>query len=83
MIQRLPIVKQVTHQIKRTSLNEIIKILYSLYQEKELHGFFYKKIFYKKMSLKNLKILRKCQENLQPQMPGLQFLKTLIFTRAL
>ena len=30
------------------------------------------------MSLKNPKALRKCRENLQPQMPELQFLKTLI-----
>ena len=35
------------------------------------------------MSLKNPKTLRKCQENLQPQMPMLQNLKTLIFPRAL
>ena len=34
------------------------------------------------MNLKNLKTLRKCEENLQPQMPELQFLKTLIFPRA-
>ena len=34
------------------------------------------------MSLKNPKTLRKCQENLQPQMPELQILKTLIFPRA-
>ena len=27
------------------------------------------------MSLKNPNTLRKCEENLQPQMPGLQFLK--------
>ena len=27
------------------------------------------------MSLKNPKTLRKCEENLQPQMPELQFLK--------
>ena len=27
------------------------------------------------MSLKNLKTLRKCEENLQSQMPELQFLK--------
>ena len=31
------------------------------------------------MSLKNPKIVRKFEENLQPQMPELQFLKTLIF----
>ena len=35
------------------------------------------------MRLKNPKTLRKCSENLRPQMPGLQFLKTLIFARAL
>ena len=35
------------------------------------------------MSLKNPKALRKCRENLQPQMPELQFLKTLIFPSAL
>ena len=35
------------------------------------------------MSLKNPKTLRKSKENLQPQMSELQFLKTLIFPRAL
>ena len=35
------------------------------------------------MSLKNRKILRKRQEKLQPQIPELQLLKTLIFPRAL
>ena len=35
------------------------------------------------MRLKKPKTLRKCQENLQPQMPMLNFLKTLIFPRAL
>ena len=35
------------------------------------------------MSLKNLKTLRKCSENLLPQMPELQFLETLIFPKAL
>ena len=44
--------------------------------------FFYKKNVYLKMSLKNLKTLRKCYENLQPQMPQ-QFLKTLVFPMAL
>ena len=38
-------------------------------------------MFYKKMSLKNPKTLRKCQENLQPQMPELQFLRTLKVTK--
>ena len=38
------------------------------------YTFFYKKILYNKMSLKNSKSLRKCSENLQPQMPELQFL---------
>ena len=37
------------------------------------HVFFNKKIFYGKMSLKNLKTCRKCYENLQPQMSELQF----------
>ena len=31
-------------------------------------SFLHEKIFYKKMSLKNPKTLRKCSENLQPQM---------------
>ena len=35
------------------------------------------------MSLKNAKTLRKCSENLQPQMLELKFSKTLIFPRAL
>ena len=38
------------------------------------------------MSLKNSKTsktLRKCQDNLQPKMPELQFLETLIFPRTL
>ena len=35
------------------------------------------------MSLTNAKTLRKCYENLQPQMPELQFSKTLFFPRAL
>ena len=35
------------------------------------------------MSLKNPKTLRKFQENFQPQIPELQFLKTLIFARTL
>ena len=43
----------------------------------------YTRFFYKKISLKNAKTLRKCKENIQPQMPELKFLKTLIFPRAL
>ena len=35
------------------------------------------------MSLKNPKTLRKCKENLQPQLSELQFLKTQIFPKAL
>ena len=31
------------------------------------------------MSLKNSKTLRKCSENLQPQIPEVQLLKKLIF----
>ena len=45
--------------------------------------FFYKKGFYKKISLKHPITLRKCYENLQPQMSELQILKTLTFPRAL
>ena len=45
--------------------------------------FFYQKNFYKKMSLKKPKTLKKCLKNLQPQMAKLNFLKTLIFPRAL
>ena len=41
------------------------------------------KYFYRKMSLKSPKTLRKCEENLQPQMPELQFLRALIFSRTL
>ena len=48
-----------------------------------IHVLFYEKNFYKKMSLKNPKTLTKCEENLQPQMPYLQLLKTLIFARFL
>ena len=35
------------------------------------------------MNLQNPKTLRKCEENLQPQLSELQFLKALIFPRAL
>ena len=35
------------------------------------------------MSLKKPKTLKKCLKNLQPQMAKLNFLKTLIFPRAL
>ena len=35
--------------------------------------FFYNKIFYKKMSLKDPKPFRKCEENLQPRMLKPQF----------
>ena len=44
---------------------------------------FQEKNVYKKVILKNPKTLRKCYENLQPKMPELQFLKTLIFPRSL
>ena len=44
------------------------------------HVFLYtRKIFIKKMMLKTPKTLRKCYENLQPQMPELQFLKRWFF----
>ena len=38
-----------------------------------LDDFFCKKNFHNKMSLKNPKTLRKCQESLQPQIFELQF----------
>ena len=43
----------------------------------------YKENVYPNMSLKKPKTLRKCSEILQPQMPELQFLKSLTFPRAL
>ena len=44
--------------------------------------FFIRKFFITKWTL-NPKTLRKCWENLQPQMPELQFSKTVIFPRVL
>ena len=44
-----------------------------------VHVIFYKKNFYKKVSLEKIKTLRKCYENFQPQISELQFLETLIF----
>ena len=49
----------------------------------KISGFFTKKIFYEKMSLKRSKTLRKCLENLPHEMPELQFFKILIFPKAL
>ena len=51
--------------------------------EGQLHHkrFFIKKNVYKKMSLNNPKILRKCKKNFPTQMLELQFFKTLIFLR--
>ena len=46
-------------------------------------NFFFLLEKYKIMSLKNPKTLKNCYENLQSQMPELQFLKTLIFPGAL
>ena len=48
-----------------------------LLKEKEIHYtlFLIRKIFFQKVRLKNPKTLRQCQENLQPQMAELQFLK--------
>ena len=43
-----------------------------------MYTFFYKKTFYKKINLKHPETLRKLEENLQPQMCELQFLKTLV-----
>ena len=45
--------------------------------------FYMRKFFYEKMSLKIPETVRKCSENLQPQMSELQFLKTLIFAKAM
>ena len=42
-----------------------------------------RKKFYKKMSIKNSKTLENVKKNFQAQMPELQFLKMLIFHRAL
>ena len=47
-----------------------------------VHVFLIRKLV-KKTSLKNSTTLKKCLENLQPQEPELQFLKTLIFPRGL
>ena len=70
-----------------------VSIIYSIYLVKvnnrktkakaTLTRFLYKKHFYQKMSLQNYKTLRICFKNLQPQMLELQFLRTLIFPRAL
>ena len=38
-----------------------------------IHVLSIRKMFYKKMSLENSKTLRKCKEDLQPQMSELQF----------
>ena len=56
--------------------NQSAVLLYNTFDllEKNLH---------KKMSLKNPRNLRKGYENLQPRMPELQFVKTLIFRRTL
>ena len=47
--------------------------------KERMYTFFFIRKFYKKMSLKNPKASRKCLENVQPHMPELEFLKTLIF----
>ena len=59
-----------------------VSIINGLKLANMFYVFFYKKNVYLKMSLKNPKTLRKCYENLQPQMPQ-QFLKTLVFPMAL
>ena len=59
-------------------LDQQSKLLYSAFIVCQAEGyritrFFYRKILYKKMRLKNQKTLRKCSENLQSQMPKLKF----------
>ena len=59
-----------------------------LYIRPLLHVFFFffffdKKNIYKKMSLKDPNLFRKRKENRQLKMAKLQFLKSLIFPRAL
>ena len=61
----------------------MLHILFFIYVIYIIHTFFYKEKFYKTISLKNPNTLRKCQENLQPQMSELQSLKIQIFPRAL
>ena len=46
---------------------------YRVSMKKSVDMFFYKMNFYKKMSVKNTKTLRKGLENLQPQISELQF----------
>ena len=46
------------------------------YRYHQVHVFFYKKIFYKKMSLKKPQTPRKCLESLEPQMSELQLFKS-------
>ena len=48
-----------------------------------LTRFFIRNIFLQRMSLKNPKTCENVKENLQPQMPELQFSKKLTFPRIL
>ena len=78
-------------RVKKNCAGDIFKInnnFYSMdnfvtYKFFRYKSFSDKKTFYKKMSLKDPRTLRKCYENLQHQMPDLQSSKTLTFFRAL
>ena len=79
MINKKPNIKNGTYCF----FNDIINVKNFDQNDINIHDFFYKKHFYKKISLENPKTLRKYLENLQPQMPELEFLTTLVFARAL
>ena len=75
---KLRLYAKISTQLEQTEL----KFSFHVNELKIITRFFYKKIFYKKMSLKNPKNLRKSLKNLQPQMTEPQFLETLIFPQA-
>ena len=70
-----------THTTRKTNFNFSSFLEISLFFHHQIH-IFYKKNFSKKVSLKNRKIIGECGENLQPQIPELQFLKTLFLPRS-
>ena len=55
------------------NINSMLFRCYHVSMKKSVDMFFYKMNFYKKMSVKNTKTLRKGLENLQPQISELQF----------
>ena len=73
-----------TFHLVRSFVVQVL-FLHCMGQQKKsesLHVFFIKN-FLKENDPQNPKTLRKCEKNLQPQMLELQFLKMLIFPRAL